>query len=233
MTTIGLSDNDFFDENELTSVLAREGLHYYACSPHLNNYVLLDSDDIHSFFAFLESNAIKTVFYSFGYLNEEEYRVDVDSNLEKLAQKEIDDYKTSIEKFDFDKPVVLSLFCVYNGMSVIFRMESNTPESILTAKEFHDKIKETYGEELQKLFEAEKEKMIALRDEFRDALLADPDFLACTNKSMRRRFMKTYFVHHGKYLRAFMTADGKIDDGQITIFFDQAYAYYRETKKRQ
>ena len=85
----------------------------------------------------------------------------------------------------------------------------------------------------KELFEAEKENMNALRDEFRCALLADPDFLVCTNKSMRRRFMKNYFVHHGKYLRAFMTADGTIDDGQITIFVDQTYAYYKSMKKKQ
>lgn len=229
-------DNNFdlFEAEALRAFFADNGFQAFELCYMPDNTLKLDSEDINTFISFLNANAIKTVFYSYSFLNEDRFNIDsgIGSKLKQLASVEIEEYASSLKQIDFDKPALLDLCCAYNGIVVQLRLASHCVDSIPSISELCDELERKYSDELQHIYDAEKESLDALRNELRDALLADEEFLSCTTKSMRRRFMRTYFVKNGKYLRAFMMANGKIDDQQIPIFADKVYAIYRESKRK-
>lgn len=204
-----------------------------------NNYAILDCT-VEEFVEFCQQHKISTIFYSYKFYEKEEYLI-TDDMLKENTENEkaycfckqwANTYNAKIQAFDFLRPLGLSLVATFENFII-----ASTIEDVWLGEDFKDAIsaliefQETHEKELIEFYDFEEDdSFVNPYDELEERLLADKDFRLCTNKEIRRIYMRNFIKlgQNKKYLSLFRDAKTRNDkEYRLAHLFDQIYDEYR------
>ena len=227
-------------EEELLALFQKAGIKGVKCEslPKGNSFTL-DSSDLKLIIDYSNDNKISYLFYSYNYANKDYYLIDY-SKLEKdgdffrLAYNDIELHNDSINSIDFEKPAVLDVFCLHNGIAINVRNYALWLDELISAEECIVNLKEKLKNVLDDIKEqrsAEREKLL---EELKSILLNNDEFALCTNQNLRREFMRRFLVkkENERFRRGFFDGNGYLSQYDVLNFADLVYSIYKKTNKR-
>ena len=136
--------------------------------------ILMKSKKLDDIFKFAKVNNIKTIFFEYHYYDKEYFKI----NLEELDNKypeeivnilkdDIVGYNNEIDKINFETPIKLLIYCIYNGCLISIEQKDewgeNYKKDIVSGEEKMQSLFEKYQEDLENyLDEKEKQNEIEL-----------------------------------------------------------------------
>lgn len=238
-------------EDKLLEVLKKENLYAFKTLSDFDykKYILLESESIEELIQFAKLNNINSVFYDYVYYNEDNYKFDleevelcVDNSIFKLIKKDIVAHNKKIDKIDFSKPKIATMYTVHQGQKIgILILDSwieELEDEILETEEQLENFIEKYEDVLFEKQQKEQEKLDKLKIEFEDFLLADDEFLSCTNQNMRTHYMNSIIDKDKtkKYMKAFKKTNiiGRdvIDRNSLWVHIETVWRKYKSNAKK-
>lgn len=234
-------------ENKLLSSIEKEGLHGFKVTGNLDidSLLLLSSNTIDELIRFARANNIKSIFYNYLYTDEELYLIDseeieylIDESIYSLLKKDITNHNKKIKNIDFERPIALEIFVIYQSSKVGILYYDNwiEAEELLHAEEQLEKFEQKYEQLLQDKREKEEEQFKDLKIKFEEYLLNDDDFILCTNKTLRSHYKMTIFDKEeaSEYKCIFMKQMGfgrsEIDYFNLGLFIEMVWRKYKAKK---
>ena len=215
--------------------------------------IALKNDNISELIKFCKCNSIKSVFYTYGYYEEDDFTIDEEAEeinlgeeVFKLMKNEIKKYNKKVEKLDFSKPNIMISYVIYQSRYIEFIISDDWIEDkeIIEADEFIEELKEKYEDKIleienkrNELIENEKIKrektLEGLKKEFKELIFNDANFKYCTNKDMRYRYIKELFKNEGmsKYEELFKYND-EFSVIEFSDFIEFIWREYKDISKK-
>lgn len=188
-------------------------------------------------------NKIKDIVTSYFYTSIEQYLLD---------------YNSKIEGLDYNRPKTLYLFTVYKGKTIgivvcddwldyyidevgielqLYTLFLDNTDTIATKIQ---NIVNNVKKEIDKRESIEEEKrkeLDSLRDEFKNFLLSDSEFLSCTNEKLRRHYARNLFNRDDvqKYKLLFtsryeVSGEEYLNMGELNLLIDKIWKEYKNKK---
>lgn len=229
-------------QEELVKIIEEEGLSAFEVlqTPKISDstIVLKELSDI---VRFCKMNDIRNLFYNYIYLDKDDYIIhdEIQENIEKdiykLIKKEIKEHNKRVETIDFTRPVMLKISTIFQNTLVCILESDYWHEEInlLTAEDMVDYLQENYEDVLEQKEAEKEEKLEMLKNELKQYMLEDENFLICTNKDLRRNYAEMLMKNKKmkKYLEPFKYSHG---DGiwvqSLVMFVEVVWAEYRNRK---
>lgn len=202
--------------------------------------------DLDKLIKFTKINNINSVFYTYYnhskeyfLIDQEEVRDNTDEYLFSLMENDIKDHNKEVEEIDFSKPVLLSIFVIYQSTKIGLEFYDNWTdnEGLLDNVEKLEYLTDKYIGELQEKRTKEKEileeSLADLKLKFEEFLLTDKEFLNCTNQNLRKNFMQTVFKREEakKYEPLFLirmrNGDTLINNSKLNVFLEVVWKKYK------
>ncbi|MTI47852.1 MAG: hypothetical protein FH761_08425 [Firmicutes bacterium] len=229
-------------EDELLELFKNANLDSYKVSADTNVTNAMKLMTIENLIEFSCKQNIDTIFYNYTFINEDVLSIteDVKSNLRldedilSILQDKFDEYNDSLLELDFDKPVYLNVYCIYQGVIFCVQEEDywfekqgfGMPEEVclkLYTKYFEDIVTEKEN----------KEQMISkARNELREKILSDEEFHKCTNIHSRRMYANKMFKNNENNQKLFYCENGGLYDISINTFIEYVWREYKNALKR-
>lgn len=205
----------------------------------INTMQLVNTEDL-LFFSCRHN--IDTVFYNYTFINEDALNIteDVTSNLKfdedtlSVLQAKLDDYNKSLLKLEFNKPVYLEVYCIYQGVVFFIREDDywfvelgfGMPETVCV--EFaNDYFEDIIAEKKRK-----KQMITDSRNKLREQILNDEEFQKCTNIELRRMYADKIF-NNSKYNQSlFRSEKSGLYDVPINTFIEEVWREYKDSLKK-
>ncbi len=227
---------EFYKEFKLRKFLAENGFLALKVQNPPANSIQLTTSDIQVFIKIAKDSNVKTVFYSYDYVNKDIYNIDRvrhDNDLSKVASDEIVEYMKNINTHDFDQPAILELFFMNYGTIISMKIIDHWVEELTPANKFIDFLEMKYSEKLTEVKSDRYEQKDALLEELKTLLLNDSEFIYCTNRDLRRDFMRKFLIKpdNRKYVQAFLNDNGYLNQNELQNFVDMVYAVYKRMEK--
>lgn len=237
-------------EDKLLEALKKENLYAFKTLSDFDykKYILLESESIEELIQFAKLNNINSVFYDYVYYNEDNYKFDleevelcVDNSIFKLIKKDIVAHNKKIDKIDFSIPKGAIIYAIYQSQKVgilILNSWLEDDEEILETEYQLEYLLEKYEDVLFEKQQKEQEKLDKLKKEFEDFLLADKEFLSCTNQNMRTHYMNAIIDKDNtkKYMKAFKKTNrvgsDVIDRNSLWVHIETVWRKYKSNTKK-
>lgn len=120
-------------EKELLDILKNENINTYKLNSKIEVDNLIELDTLEDLIRFANGNNINSIFYYYTYLDEyclsigeddiKEFKIDED--VLPILQEEFDKYNEEVSKLDFSNPVELSIYCIYQGMTLFIEQDNS------------------------------------------------------------------------------------------------------------
>lgn len=184
--------------------------------------------DIDSFMKFVNEQKINTIFTHEYFDNPYEYIITDDiiektigryfaSEMKDIIINDIDKHNRCILKIDFDRPFAIVIACIYEGQYCFVYMEDDNTsieKLLVDPTEKLQEIIEKNEKNIQKREEKKKQILEKLKIELRHIIINDEKFLLCTNKHLRKVYIKELFDKrldkHFNPLKDYWTTDAPI-----------------------
>lgn len=119
-------------QEELIKIIKDEGLNAFEVYkiPKIDDDSTILFKELNEFVRFCKINDLKNVFYTYIYLEKEEYIISeelqeqIEKYIYKLIKKEIKEHNNMVETVDFTRPIMLNTFSIFQG-SVVCNLESD------------------------------------------------------------------------------------------------------------
>lgn len=176
--------------------------------------IMIKSGKIDDIFKFAKENNINTIFFEYYYYNKEYFKIELEElekkypeEIIKIVKKDIDEYNNKIDKINFETPIKLLVYCIYNSYLVAIEQKNewgeSYKESIVSGEEQMENILFKYQEKLENyISEKEKQKEIKL-EELKQVIFKDKQFQRSTNKELRYAYINDFLKNHSAYLQLF------------------------------
>ena len=176
--------------------------------------ILMKSRNIDDILKFAKENNINTIFFEYYYYNKDYFKIELEKYEEEypeeiinIIKKDIIEYNNKIDKIDFETPIKLLVYCLYNGYSVAIEQRDEWgecyKEDIVSGEDEMEIIFETYQNRLEAyITEKEKQKEIELEN-LKEIIFDDEQFQRSTNKELRYAYINTFLKKNCKYLYLF------------------------------
>ena len=165
--------------------------------------ILLKSKKLEDIFKFAKRNDIDTIFFEYYYYDKDYFKI----NLEELEDKypkeivnilknDIMKYNDKIDKINFETPVKVLIYCIYNGYLISIEQRDEWgkiyKQDILSGEEKTQEIFEKYQEELENyLDERERQNELEL-EKLKQTVFDDIQFQRATNKKLRYSYINNF-----------------------------------------
>lgn len=167
-----------------------------------------DLYDIDNFIDFIHSQKINVVFGSELFDDAEDYLITEELIEEKLGRylaeemgniiiNEIEEYNKKVNEIDFNKPSIYTIACLYEGQYFYIRVgiDRGINESfLLEADKKLEEIIANNERNIQKKKQEKRKIIIQLKEELEEIILNDEEFSKCTNKLLRKNYIKELLV---------------------------------------
>lgn len=170
--------------------------------------VALKSGDLQELTSLVLENGIKSVFYGYEYADPDEYLIcdsDVafpDDDAEeqdavyrdylRRFQEEKRKFNARVSLTDFTKPVVLSVYCILNGIQVGILQNDSWTEELPDKSEILARLEDELNEQYEAAMERESAAIEKRHDEvvqkIKDYLDTTDEWHTCTNQRLRRNY---------------------------------------------
>lgn len=176
--------------------------------------VLMKSKNIDDIFKFAKNNNIDTVFFEYYYYDKEYFKIELEKYEEQypeeiinIMKKDIIEYNNKIDKIDFETPIKLLVYCIYNGYSIAIEQEDEWgeihKESIVSGENEMEIIFAKYQEKLEDYLDKKDEEKKEQLEKLKQIIFADEQFQRSTNKQLRYAYIGDFLNHNSKYLQLF------------------------------
>ena len=191
----------FYSETEICKIIQDAHLRAFKTDDTPHNAIILSSTDISSLIDYANYNKINSIFYNYVYIEKEDYDPQAfsdlnDNDLLKIAKTDIARYKRQVGEFDFNKPLQLNVYCIYNGFAIMMCFNEKAYNYLVPVCEYIDMLKQNYAEQLCIIREERQKQQINeienLRNELSSIILSDPQFKTYTNQRMRRTYIREF-----------------------------------------
>lgn len=199
------------EEKELLNKMKREGINCFAVtSPKeldRDNMIYLENNDIDEFIKFVKLNNIKSIFYKYYTFNSdlfyitEELAEDIDDDVIKLIKNDIEEWNRKIDEVDFDIPVEVFIFCMYESHYITINYQNEFWDNQMSAKEKLLELLESNANKVNDIIEERENEKENLKEKLKEYILNDDEFKICTNKSLRKNYM--YELYRRKDIEEF------------------------------
>lgn len=181
------------------------------------NKITMKSQNINDIFKFAKENDIHTIFYGYYYYDKEFYTIDL-KNLEEKYDKEVVDmmkrdvieYNKKVNSIDFEKPIILVVYCIYNGCSITVELydEWIEKEDILAGHEKMDLIFEQNQEKLESYIDKKAKQRDIELENLKQIIFQDEQFKKSTNKNLRTDYIYKFLEKNPNYSELFNYGNG-------------------------
>lgn len=207
--------SEIINREELLKLINDNGL--YGIETENNSdikQILLKSREIDHIVKFAKDNNINTIFFEYYYYNKEYFKIELEKFEEEypeeiinIMKNDIIEYNNKIDKIDFETPIKLSVYCIYNGYSIAIEQKDEWgegyKESIVSGEEQMKIFFEKHQERLENyITEKEKQKETEL-ERLKQIIFKDEQFQRSTNKELRYAYINAFLKKNSKYLQLF------------------------------
>jgi len=161
-------------------------------------------DDFEKLENFINDQKINVVFLSEYYDNPYNYIISeetfkksrryYDYNFIDIIEEDINKYNKKVSKIDFSEPATAIIACIFDGKYCFVYLENDkvfNPEELIEAEEKLQEIIEKNEKSINKKKTENKKIIDDLKEKLREKILKDEQFLLCTNKQLRKNYLKT------------------------------------------
>ena len=207
--------SEIINREELLKLINDNGL--YGIETENNSdikQILMKSGKIDDIVKFAKDNNINTIFFEYYYYNKEYFKIELEKFEEKypeeiinIMKNDIIEYNNKIDKIDFETPIKLLVYCIYNGYSIAIEQKDEWgegyKESIVSGEEQMKIFFEKHQERLENyITEKEKQKETEL-ERLKQIIFKDEQFQRSTNKELRYAYINAFLKKNSKYLQLF------------------------------
>ncbi|MDD7793659.1 hypothetical protein [Clostridium sp. 'White wine YQ'] len=217
-----------FDDSNLNSFKIKNNVET------ANSITIMNIDDLIK----LSINyGIDVMFYYYTFIDQEDLiinddvlsKFNIDSEALSVLEDEINKYNESLSKLDYNKPICLYVYCIYQGFLLLATEEDfwfvdegfGTPEAICA---------ELITENLENIMSKRKNKkdeILEKRKILREQILSDEKFHKCTNAQLRKVYAKELFNDKPKNRNLFYRENGDPYDILINEFIEDVWKEYK------
>lgn len=207
--------SEIINREELLKLINDNGL--YGIETENNSdikQILMKSGKIDDIVKFAKDNNINTIFFEYYYYNKEYFKIELEKFEEEypeeiinIMKNDIIEYNNKIDKIDFETPIKLLVYCIYNGYSIAIEQKDEWgegyKESIVSGEEQMKIFFEKHQERLENyITEKEKQKETEL-ERLKQIIFKDEQFQRSTNKELRYAYINAFLKKNSKYLQLF------------------------------
>ena len=207
--------SEIINREELLKLINDNGL--YGIETENNSdikQILMKSGKIDDIVKFAKDNNINTIFFEYYYYNKEYFKIELEKFEEEYPEEIINimknyiiEYNNKIDKIDFETPIKLLVYCIYNGYSIAIEQKDEWgegyKESIVSGEEQMKIFFEKHQERLENyITEKEKQKETEL-ERLKQIIFKDEQFQRSTNKELRYAYINAFLKKNSKYLQLF------------------------------
>lgn len=231
--------SEIINREELLKLINDNGL--YGIETENNSdikQILMKSGKIDDIVKFAKDNNINTIFFEYYYYNKEYFKIELEKFEEEypeeiinIMKNDIIEYNNKIDKIDFETPIKLLVYCIYNGYSIAIEQKDEWgegyKESIVSGEEQMKIFFEKHQERLENyITEKEKQKETEL-ERLKQIIFKDEQFQRSTNKELRYAYINAFLKKNSKYLQLF-------GDHGIGAYrwIETIWREYKEVKRR-
>jgi hypothetical protein len=229
-------------EKELLDLLKSENVNAYKLNIDIQLENLIELDNFEELIRFIHDNSISSVFYYYSYLDEYTLTIseddvaefNIDEEILPILQGEIDKYNDEVSKLDFNNPISLNVYCIYQGM-MLFIEETYCwyiDEGFYTPQMAFKAIIEKHLDEIKLQKNEKMDKIKKDREELFQKILNDKEFHKCTNISLRRIYAGKIFRENIENQRLFCREKGGLYDITISEFIECIWKEYKSSVKK-
>ena len=156
--------------------------------------------------SFIHDQKINVIFFSKYYDNSSNYVITektfknlsryFDYNIIDIIAEDIDDYNKKILNINFDEPCAGVISCIFQGQYCFVYLENEELFDKFELIEAEEKLCEIIEKNKLRIDEKKKENeknIKKLKEEVREKILKDKEFLSCTTKQSRKKYAITLF----------------------------------------
>ena len=207
--------SEIINREELLKLINDNGL--YGIETENNSdikQILMKSGKIDDIIKFAKESNINTIFFEYYYYNKEYFKIELEKFEEEypeeiinIMKNDIIEYNNKIDKIDFETPIKLLVYCIYNGYSIAIEQKDEWgegyKESIVSGEEQMKIFFEKHQERLENyITEKEKQKETEL-ERLKQIIFKDEQFQRSTNKELRYAYINAFLKKNSKYLQLF------------------------------
>ena len=207
--------SEIINREELLKLINDNGL--YGIETENNSdikQILMKSGKIDDIVKFAKDNNINTIFFEYYYYNKEYFKIEIEKFEEEypeeiinIMKNDIIEYNNKIDKIDFETPIKLLVYCIYNGYSIAIEQKDEWgegyKESIVSGEKQMKIFFEKHQERLENyITEKEKQKETEL-ERLKQIIFKDEQFQRSTNKELRYAYINAFLKKNSKYLQLF------------------------------
>lgn len=176
--------------------------------------ILIKSGKIDDIIKFAKESNINTIFFEYYYYDKDYFKIELEKYEEEypeeiinIMKNDIIEYNNKIDKIDFETPIRLLIYCLYNGYSVAIEQKNEWgegyKESIVSGEEQMENFFQKYQDKLENYInEKEKQKEVEL-EKLKQIIFEDEQFQRSTNKELRYAYINAFLKKNSKYLQLF------------------------------
>ena len=220
-------------KESLLKIFEEMALDYYETLSDIDEEAI-ELTDFEDFCRFVKKHKIDTVFYCFAYTSVKDYEItetllgNIDEEIVNVMREDFNKYNQEVNSLDFDRPVVLTISCLYQGRTIFVAECDNWLEEL----GYEDPKRTVYSMVQSRMDEIRNEKEEAsakrekLREKLREKILTDPDFHNCTNKDLRRLYTSKIVQADKSIEPLFYSPKFGLYDIGINIFVEDIWREY-------
>lgn len=233
------------NREELLEVIDSNGLYGVeienSSKEDTQNQLFMKSKKLEDIFKFANENDIHTIFFEYYYYNKEYFKIDLEELEEKYQEEilnimkmDVVDYNNKVDKINFETPVMLTVYCIYNGGLIGIKIEDEWGE--IYKKDIVSGVQqmEIFFEKHQKRLEAyieEKEEQRELElEDLKHIIFNDEEFQKSTNKDLRTAYIRSFLKKNSRYKELFNYGNGY--DWNSYKWIDKIWKEYKEKNKQ-
>lgn len=233
------------NEKELIDKMKKEGINCFSVtSPKeldRDHMIYLENNDIDEFIKFVQLNNINSIFYKYYTFNPEFFYIteelaeDIDDDIVNLLKNDIEEWNKQIDKVDFDIPVELFIFCMYESHYITINYHNEFWNNQMTAKEKLLELLESNANKVENIREKREEEDEQLKEELKEYILNDDKFILCTNKNLRKDYMYELYKRKDieKFKNLFWQQGGYFKGTDVAInFIELVWRIHKENERK-
>ena len=210
-----MEDVIMINEHDLRAEITKADLNYFkteiSFEDDIPNMIHLEENEIPELIRFAKANKISSLMYCYRYYDKEAYIIHEDALLKYDAriisaiEADIQQHNRQIDKLDFNKPLLLYVYSLYEGFAVSIIQEDfwldeiDIPNNDERLDELTGKCKGLI-EEIRNEKNKEKDDQ---KNKLRELIVSDPEFYKCTNQRLRRSFILKLLDDKDEFASAF------------------------------
>lgn len=229
-------------EVELLELFKSANLDSYEVYTEIGEASAMQLMNLEDLMQFSCKHNIDTMFYHYSFIDEDllsiteevtsKLRLDEDTLL--ILHDKFDEYNKSVLELDFNKPVSLKIYCIYQGV-IFFTQEDDywffeqgfgMPETAC------EELANKYYEDILAEKKNKKQMIADARIKLREQILKDVEFQRCTNEDLRRGYASKLFEDSKENKSLFYSEKGGLYDIPIYSFIEDVWREYKGSLKR-